>query len=134
MTATKQFMAEIDRYIAHNYHPLPVVFTSAFRVWYEDVEGKRYLDMLAGYSAANHGHSHPRIIKAVYEQFQRLVVAPRAVYTDKLAEFGQVITEFCGMDKILPANGGAEAVETAIKISRKWGYLNKKIKKDEKRS
>jgi len=130
MSRTERLIAETDKYLAHNYHPLPVVFTKASGVWYEDVEGNKYLDMLAGYSAANHGHCHPRIVDVAYEQFRRLVVAPRAVYSDRLTEFGKVITEFCGMDKILPANGGAEAVETAIKLSRKWGYLNKKINND----
>ena len=131
MSRTESLIAETEKYLAHNYHPLPVVFTKAEGVWYEDVEGNKYLDMLAGYSAGNHGHCHPRIVNAMVEQSKRLVVAPRAAYSDKLAEFGKIITEFCGMDKILPANGGAEAVETAIKISRKWGYLNKKINTDD---
>ena len=127
MNRTEQLIAETDKYLAHNYHPLPVVFTKAQGVWYWDVEGNQILDMLAGYSAGNHGHCHPRIVKALMEQCQRLVVAPRSAYSDKLAEFGRVITEFCGMDKILPSNGGVEAVETAIKLSRKWGYLKKGI-------
>ncbi|KKR02486.1 MAG: Acetylornithine aminotransferase [Candidatus Yanofskybacteria bacterium GW2011_GWA1_39_13] len=127
MNRTEQLIAETDRYLAHNYHPLPVVFTKAKGVWYWDVEGKKIMDMLAGYSAGNHGHCHPRIVKALKDQCQRLVVAPRSAYSDKLAEFGRVITEFCGMDKILPSNGGVDAVETAIKLSRKWGYTYKGI-------
>ncbi len=131
MLKTEQLIAETEKYLAHNYHPLPVVFTKASGAWYWDVEGNQILDMLAGYSAGNHGHCHPRITAALIEQCQRLVVAPRAAYSDKLVEFGKVITQFCGMDKILPANGGAEAVETAIKIARKWGYLNKNINNDD---
>ena len=124
---TRDIIERVEKYIAHNYHPLPVVFTQAEGVWYKDAEGNQILDMLAGYSAGNHGHCHPRITAALMEQCQKMVVAPRAAYTDVLADFGELITEFCGMDKILPANGGAEAVETAIKISRKWGYEKKGI-------
>lgn len=126
MSRSERLIAETEKYLAHNYHPLPVVFTKASGAWYEDADGNRILDMLAGYSAGNHGHCHPRITRSLIEQCQRLVVAPRAGYTDKLPEFGRTLTEFCRMGKVLPMNSGAEAFETAIKISRKWGYKREK--------
>lgn len=120
-------MSQVNKYLAHNYHPLPAVITKASGAWYEDVDGNQILDMLAGYSVANFGHCHPRITRAIIEQASRLVIAPRSLYTDKLAEFGQALAEFCGMNKVLPSNGGVEAYETALKISRKWGYEKKGI-------
>src|SRR3989344_5305326 len=103
MSRTEQLIAETDKYLAHNYHPLPVVFTEASGAWYKDVEGNEILDMVSGYSSANTGHCHPRLVRALYLQAQKLMVAPRCAYSDKLAEFGRVITELCGMDKILPS-------------------------------
>ena len=127
MSKSALMMSQVDKYLAHNYHPLPAVMTRAKEAWYEDVDGNQILDMLAGYSVANFGHCHPRITKAIIEQVSRLVVAPRSLYTDKLSEFGQALAQFCGMDKVLPSNGGVEAYETALKISRKWGYEKKGI-------
>lgn len=120
-------MSRADKYLARNYNPLPAVITSALGCWYKDVNGNQILDMLAGYSVANFGHGHPRIVRAIMEQAQKLMVVPRSLYSDKLAEFSEVLADFCGMDKVLPSNGGVEAYETALKISRKWGYENKGI-------
>ena len=116
-----------ERYGAHNYHPLPVVLSrgSGTLVW--DVEGKPYFDFLSGYSAVNQGHCHPRIIKVLTEQAANLTLTSRAFYNDKLGEFEQYITELLGYDKVLPMNSGAEAVETAIKLARRWGYEHKKV-------
>jgi len=122
-------MAETEKFSANNYHPLPVVLTEGKGVWVRDVDNHRYLDMLSAYSSQNFGHCHPRIVRVLTEQAKRLAVTSRAFYTDKFAEFSKVISNFSGMDKVLPANGGAEAVETAIKISRKWGYESKGVEK-----
>ena len=121
------FISLEERYGAHNYHPLPVVLSkgSGAVVW--DVEGKSYFDFLSGYSAVNQGHCHPRIIKALTEQAANLTLTSRAFYNDKLGEFEQYITELLGYDKVLPMNSGAEAVETAIKLARRWGYEHKKV-------
>ena len=127
MSRSAWMMNQVDKYLAHNYYPLPAVITSARGVWYKDIEGNKILDMLAGYSVANFGHCHPRITKAIIKQAQKLVVVPRSLYSDKLSEFGQALAQFCGMDKVLPSNGGVEAYETALKISRKWGYDKKGI-------
>ncbi|MEU8273473.1 ornithine--oxo-acid transaminase [Microbispora bryophytorum] len=107
---------------AHNYHPLPVVISSAEGAWVTDVEGKRYLDCLAGYSSLNFGHSNPEILTAAREQLDRLTLTSRAFYHDRFAEFVTGLSELCGKDMVLPMNTGAEAVETAIKVARKWGY------------
>lgn len=116
-----------EQFGAHNYHPLPVVLSkgSGALVW--DVEGKSYLDFLSGYSAVNQGHCHPRIIKALTEQAATLTLTSRAFYNNKLGEFEQYITGLMGFDKFLPMNSGAEAVETAIKLARRWGYEHKKV-------
>lgn len=127
MSRTADLIAETERYSANNYHPLPVVMTSGSGVWLLDVEGKRYLDMFSAYSAQNFGHCHPAITAALVTQARRLGTTSRAVYTDVYADFVEVIDKVCGMDKILPANGGAEAVETALKIARKWGYEKKGV-------
>jgi len=115
------------QYSAHNYHPLPVVLSRGQgpHVW--DVEGKRYLDFLSGYSAVNQGHCHPRLVQALCEQACRLSLTSRAFHSDKLGEYAEFITRFFGYDKMLPMNTGVEAVETAIKITRKWGYEVKGI-------
>ncbi|KAJ9068735.1 ornithine aminotransferase [Entomophthora muscae] len=113
---------------AHNYHPLPVVFSKGkgTKVW--DPEGKQYLDFLSAYSAVNQGHSHPKIIDALVDQAQRLCLSSRAFYNDRFGEYAEYITKFFGYDMVLPMNTGAEAVETAIKLARKWGYEKKGIK------
>jgi ornithine--oxo-acid transaminase len=112
---------------AQNYHPLPVVLSRGEGVFVWDVEGQRYYDFLSAYSAVNQGHCHPRIIKALKEQGEKLTLTSRAFYNDQLGQFEKFITEYFGYDKVLPMNTGAEAVETAIKIARKWGYEKKGI-------
>jgi len=120
-----------DKYGAHNYHPLPVVLSKGEGVFMYDVEGKRYYDFLSAYSAVNQGHCHPRIINALTEQAQKLTLTSRAFYNDKLGVFEEYITKFFGYDKVLPMNSGAEAVETAIKLCRRWGYDVKGIAENE---
>lgn len=112
---------------AHNYHPLPVVLEKGEGVYVWDVEGKKYFDFLSAYSAVNQGHSHPRIVEALVNQAKTLALTSRAFYNNKLGEYEKKITELFGFDKVLPMNSGAEAVETAIKIARKWSYEVKGI-------
>lgn len=119
-----------EQYCAHNYHPLPVILTKANGVHVWDTEGKRYLDMMSAYSAMSHGHCHPRLVKALTAQAQRLTVVSRAFYSDKLAFFLQRACELTQMDKALPMNSGAEAVETALKAARKWAYQVKGVADD----
>ncbi|HVS98329.1 MAG TPA: ornithine--oxo-acid transaminase [Puia sp.] len=116
-----------ERYGAHNYHPLPVVLSrgSGVHVW--DVDGKRYFDFLSGYSAVNQGHCHPRIIAALAQQANRLTLTSRAFHSDQLGRYAEYITRYFGYDKVLPMNTGVEAVETAIKLCRRWGYQVKGI-------
>ena len=116
-----------DRYGAHNYHPLPVVLSKGDGVFVWDVEGKKYYDFLSAYSAVNQGHCHPRIVETVREQAGQLTLTSRAFYNDKLGVYEKFVTEYFGFDKVLPMNSGAEGVETAIKICRKWGYERKGI-------
>ena len=111
-----------NNYGAHNYHPLPVVLNKGEGVYVWDVEGKRYYDFLSAYSAVNQGHCHPRIINALKEQAEELTLTSRAFYNDKLGEYEKYITQYFGFDKVLPMNTGAEAVETAIKLCRKYAY------------
>lgn len=118
-----------DRYGAHNYHPLPVVLSRGEGVFLWDLEGNRYFDFLSAYSAVNQGHCHPRIIDALVKQAQRLTLTSRAFYNDRLGPYEEFLTGFFGFDKVLPMNTGAEAVETAIKLARKWGYEKKGIPK-----
>ncbi|MGW2403447.1 ornithine--oxo-acid transaminase [Streptomyces sp. NPDC001739] len=108
--------------LAHNYHPLPVVVARAGGVWVEDVEGRRYLDMLAGYSALNFGHRHPALIEAAHRQLDQLTLTSRAFHNDRLAGFAEALAELTGLDMVLPMNTGAEAVESGIKVARKWAY------------
>ncbi|MCX4913261.1 ornithine--oxo-acid transaminase [Streptomyces sp. NBC_01281] len=108
--------------LAHNYHPLPVVVARAEGAWVEDVEGRRYLDMLAGYSALNFGHRNPVLIEAAHRQLDRLTLTSRAFHNDRLAGFAESLAELTGQDMVLPMNTGAEAVESAIKLARKWAY------------
>jgi ornithine--oxo-acid transaminase len=124
---THQYIELEHRYSAHNYHPLPVVLSRGEGPYVWDVEGKRYLDFLSGYSAVNQGHCHPRIVNALVEQASKLTLTSRAFHSDKLGEYAEFITQYFGYDKVLPMNTGVEAVETAIKITRKWGYEMKGI-------
>jgi ornithine--oxo-acid transaminase len=115
------------RYGAHNYHPLPVVLTHGQGVWLWDADGKRYLDMMSAYSAVSFGHSHPALVEALTAQARQLAVTSRAFHTDRLGPFLRDLCEATGMDRALPMNSGAEAVETALKAARKWGYKVKGI-------
>ena len=117
-----------NQYGAHNYHPLPVVLDKGEGVFVWDIEGKKYYDFLSAYSAVNQGHSHPKIVEALVEQAKTLSLTSRAFYNSKLGEYEKKITSLFGFDKVLPMNSGAEAVETAIKIARKWSYEVKGIK------
>lgn len=116
-----------DQYGAHNYHPLPVVLDSGKGVFVWDVEGKRFFDFLSAYSAVNQGHCHPRLVNVMQEQAARMTLTSRAFYNSVLGEYEKTVCEFFGYDKMLPMNTGAEAVETAIKMARKWGYEKKGI-------
>ncbi|MEU5541962.1 ornithine--oxo-acid transaminase [Streptomyces sioyaensis] len=116
--------------LAHNYHPLPVVVARAEGVWVEDVEGNRYLDMLAGYSALNFGHRHPALIEAAHRQLDQLTLTSRAFHNDRLAGFAEGLAELTGLDMVLPMNTGAEAVESGIKVARKWAYDVKGVPAD----
>jgi ornithine--oxo-acid transaminase len=120
-----------DKYGAHNYHPLPVVLAKGEGVYVWDVEGKRYYDFLSAYSAVNQGHCHPAIIGAMIEQAQTLTLTSRAFFNDTLGVYEKFVTEFFGFDKVLPMNTGAEAVETAIKLCRKWAYEKKGINEND---
>lgn len=127
ITSSSQAIALEDRYGAHNYHPLPVVLSKGEGVFLWDVEGKRYYDFLSAYSAVNQGHCHPRIKDAMIEQVGKLTLTSRAFYNDKLGPFEKYITEYFGFDMVLPMNTGAEGVETALKLARKWGYEKKGV-------
>lgn len=126
-TKSQQLIDLEDKYGAHNYHPLPVVLERGEGVFVWDVEGKKYYDFLAAYSAVNQGHNHPKITKALIEQAQKLSLTSRAFYNNVLGEYEKFITKFFGYDKVLPMNTGAEGVETAMKLARRWGYDKKKI-------
>jgi len=128
---TSEELIKIDeQYGAHNYHPLPIVIAKGEGVWVWDVEGNKYMDMLSAYSALNQGHRHPRIVKVAHEQLDRLTLTSRAFYNDKLPLFLKKVAEITGMEMVLPMNTGAEAVETALKAARKWGYYVKGVEKD----
>ncbi len=120
-SATASAIALDDRYVAHNYSPLPVVAETAEGAWITDVTGRRYLDCLAAYSAVNFGHRNPEIIAAAHAQLDRLTLVSRAFHSDRLGPFAQALAELCGKDMVLPMNSGAEAVESGIKVARKWG-------------
>ena len=128
---TADHIAIEDRYGAHNYHPLDVVIERAEGCWVWDVEGKKYLDFLAAYSAVNQGHCHPKIVDALVEQSKRVALTSRAFRNDQLGAFCKAICELTGFPKVLPMNTGAEAVETAIKAARKWAYEVKGVPKDQ---
>lgn len=125
---TQEYVALEDLYNAHNYKPLDVVLTRGCGVWVEDVEGKRYIDFLAAYSAVNQGHCHPRLVRVMAEQAGRLTLTSRAFRNDQLPLLAKELCELTGYEMMLPMNSGAEAVETAIKVARKWGYEAKGVK------
>ena len=124
---SEDYMNREEAYGAHNYHPLPVVLERGKGVFVWDVEGKRYFDFLSGYSALSQGHCHPKIIQALKEQADKLTLVSRAFYADVLGEYMEYVCRFFGYDKLLPMNSGAEAVETALKLSRRWGYHTKGV-------
>jgi ornithine--oxo-acid transaminase len=126
-TASQQYIDLEDKHGAHNYHPLPVVLARGEGVYVWDVEGKKYYDFLSAYSAVNQGHCHPAIINAMMQQAQTLTLTSRAFHNDKLGVYEEYVTNYFGFDKVLPMNTGAEAVETAIKIARKWAYEKKGV-------
>ncbi len=130
MTSAEAIALE-DKYGAHNYHPLPVVLSRGEGVYVWDVEGKKYYDFLSAYSAVNQGHCHPKIVGAMVQQAQTLTLTSRAFYNDKLGVYEQFVTNYFGFDKVLPMNTGAEAVETALKLCRKWAYEKKGINENE---
>lgn len=125
--ATRHYLELEEQYGAHNYHPLPVVLNRGEGVFLYDVDGKRYYDFLSGYSAVNQGHCHPRVIRALTEQAQKLTLTSRAFHSNLLGEYAKFITEYFGYDKVLPMNTGVEGGETAIKLARRWGYVKKGI-------
>lgn len=124
---TPAAVRDAQRWTAHNYHPLPVVVSSAEGAWVTDVDGRRYLDCLAGYSALNFGHRHPRLVEAAHAQLDRLTLTSRAFSHDRFADFCRELSQLCGKELVLPMNTGAEAVETGIKVARKWGYRVKGV-------
>lgn len=124
---SKKLIEEIEKYGAHNYLPLPVVLSEGNGAWVKDVEGKRYLDFLSCYSALNFGHNHPSLVARMTEQMKKLSVCSRAFLSEELCEFSKEICEFAGFESVLPMNSGSEAVETALKIARKWGYKRKGV-------
>ena len=126
MTA-QEFMDREARYGAHNYHPLPVVLQRGEGIYVWDTDGKRYFDFLSAYSAVNQGHCHPKIVKAMTDQAQKLALTSRAFYNDVLGEWEEFVTRYFGYDKVLPMNTGAEADETALKLCRKWAYMRKGV-------
>lgn len=130
---TQSYIDREEEYSAHNYHPLPVVLDRGEGVFMWDVEGKRYYDFLSGYSAVNQGHCHPKIIKAFIEQAQKLTLTSRAFHSDVFGEYAAYITKYFGYDKVLPMNTGVEAVETALKLARRWAYQVKGVEADKAR-
>lgn len=131
MSQSNQHIALEDQYGAHNYHPLPVVLSKGEGVYVWDVDGKKHYDFLSAYSAVNQGHCHPKITQALIDQAQTLALTSRAFYNDSLGHYEKFVTETFGFDKVLPMNTGAEAVETAIKLCRKWAYEKKGIAENE---
>ena len=128
--ATK-FIDQENKYGAHNYHPLPVVLSRGKGCYLWDVDGKKYFDFLSAYSAVNQGHCHPKIVKDLTDQAETLCLTSRAFFNDALGPYEEFIHNYFGYGKVLPMNTGAEGVETAIKLARKWGYLKKGIAENE---
>src|SRR5215510_14288652 len=132
MTEQLQYYLDLEeKHGAHNYHPIPVVLERGEGVFVWDVDGKRYYDFLSGYSSVNQGHCHPKIVRSFIEQSQKLTLTSRAFHNNVLGEFEKYITELFGYDKVLPMNTGVEAVETAIKLCRKWAYQVKGMKESD---
>jgi ornithine--oxo-acid transaminase len=129
-TTSERQIELVERYSAHNYHPLPIVVAEAEGAWVTDVEGRRYLDMLAAYSALNFGHRHPDLLAAAHAQLERVTLTSRAFHNDRMGPFCEGLAELCGMEMVLPMNSGAEAVETAVKTARRWGYDVKGVPED----
>ena len=127
MSDSKSIIQKDETYGAHNYHPLPVVIAEAEGVWVTDPEGRKYMDFLSAYSAVNQGHRHPRIISALKEQADRLTLTSRAFHNDRMGEFLERLCDYTGFEMALPMNTGAEAVETAIKLARRWGVERKGV-------
>ncbi|MEE9169761.1 MAG: aminotransferase class III-fold pyridoxal phosphate-dependent enzyme, partial [bacterium] len=127
---TQHYVELEEEYGAHNYHPLDIVIERAEGIWVYDVEGRKYLDFLSAYSAVNQGHSHPRIVRALVQQAEKVTVTSRAFRNVELGAFCKELAELCEMEMVLPMNSGAEAVETAIKTARKWGYKKKDMPND----
>ena len=132
-TPATDYLSEVDRYSAHNYHPLPLVLERGEGAWVWDVDGKKYLDCLAAYSAVNQGHRHPAIIAAAKAQLDRITLTSRAFHNDQMGPFLRELCELTGYERALPMNSGAEAVETALKAVRRWGYRVKGIPADKAR-
>lgn len=128
---TNSYIQKEAQFGAHNYHPLPVVLNRGEGVYLWDVDGKKYYDFLSGYSAVNQGHCHPKIVAALIEQVQKLTLTSRAFHSDLLGEYSEYITKYFGYDKVLPMNSGVEAVETALKLARRWAYDVKGIAENE---
>jgi ornithine--oxo-acid transaminase len=126
-TKTKKFIDEVEKYGAHNYHPLPVVLSKGLGEWVWDVEDRKYIDMLSAYSAVNQGHCHPKILSAMADQMQKVTLTSRAFHNDVLGPWSRKVCELTGFEKVIAMNSGAEAVETALKVARKWGYLSKNV-------
>lgn len=131
MSLSEQLISLEDKYGAHNYHPLPVVLDRGEGVYVWNVDEKKYFDFLSAYSAVNQGHSHPRIIKALTDQAKKITLTSRAFYNSELGKYEEFVTKLFGYDKLLPMNSGAEAVETALKLCRKWAYMKKGIPQNE---
>jgi ornithine--oxo-acid transaminase len=127
---TENIISETETCSAHNYHPLPVVLVKGEGIWVWDIDGKKYLDMLSAYSALNQGHRHPRIVGALIEQSEKITLTSRAFHNELMGKFLKKLCTICQMEIALPMNTGAEAVETAIKAARKWGYAKKKVARD----
>jgi ornithine--oxo-acid transaminase len=128
--STQEHLTWADTYGAHNYHPLPIVLERGEGIWVWDVEGKKYMDCLSSYSAVNQGHCHPRLIATAKEQIEKLTLTSRAFHNDQTGPFFKELSSLCNKDMVLPMNSGAEAVETAIKTARKWGYTQKGVEED----
>lgn len=127
MSQTEAFIQQESRHGAHNYKPLPVVLAKGEGIWVEDIEGNRYIDMLSAYSALNFGHQHPVLLDTMRSQLEHITLTSRAFYNAQLGPWCEELTQLCGMQRALPMNTGAEAVETAIKVARKWGYVRKGV-------
>ena len=125
------FIATEQQYGANNYSPLPVVLEKAKGAYLWDVDGNKYLDLMSAYSAVSHGHSHPELVKTLQEQAKKLAIASRALYSEPFAAFLEKLTSVTGFESVLTMNTGAEAVETAIKAARRWGYFSKNIPEDQ---